>query len=599
MLVSLGKPRKLGPPAGNLRDEARFHVLGHSLAASRVGHCRARLFAAVFLRHRQERETEMTQGMVTAPQPEAVEAGLDCLRAGGNAVDAAIAAALVQTVVDPQMCGIAGFGTFHVYMPGRGVHTTLDFHGRSPLAVRPDMWEQLVLREAEDGWGFILKGRVNELGYGAISTPRTLAAFDTALRRFGTRTLADLLGPAIAYCEDGFQVRPHMSSFWNAPPTLGREANITMLTTLPATRKIYTKGDGRVLGVGDVLRNPDMGRTLQRIASHGVEDFYQGEIARRMVEDMKANGGLLTAADLATCAPEDNAPLWGTYRGHRIATNNPPGGGIMLVEMLNILEQFDLRALGHNSPEYIRVVAEAMKIATADKDARVGDPRFVDVPVEELTSKAYAAAKADDIRRGVKAHVPRFNAGGQESKHTTQICVADEHGNCVTMTHTLGQPSGVVTDGLGFMYNGAMAVFDPRPGRAGSLAPGKARFSALSPTIVFKPDASGRDRPLLILGAPGATQITMGNLQVMLNVMDFGMTAQQAIAAPRFSATSDVIEVSNRILRATERDLRAKGYAVRRWPQAFAFAWVHAIRITDEGWDGGADPATDGMAAQV
>jgi len=542
----------------------------------------------------------MTHGMVTAPQPEAVEAGLECLREGGNAVDAAIAAALVQTVVDPQMCGIAGFGTFHVYMPSRHVHTTLDFHGRSPLGVRPDMWQHLVLREAEDGWGFILKGRVNELGYSAITTPRTLSAFDVALKRFGTRSLRDLLQPAIAYCEEGFQVRPHMASFWNAPPTLGREANITMLTMLPATRKIYVKPDGRVLEVGDVLRNPDMGATLSRIARDGVDDFYRGDIARRIVTDMRANGGLLTEADLVTCAPEETSPLWGTYRGNRIATNNPPGGGIMLLEMLNILEQFDLRALGHNSPKYMHVVAEAMKIATVDKDAKVGDPRFVEVPVAELTSKAYALAKADAIRRGVKVRVPRLNVGGQESKHTTQICVVDEHGTCVTMTHTLGQPSGVVTDGLGFMYNGAMAVFDPRPGRAGSLAPGKARFSALSPTIVFKPGtAGGPDKPMLVLGAPGATQITMGNLQVMLNVIDFGMDAQQAVSAPRFSATSDVIEVSNRVLRSAERDLMAMGYVTRRWPQAYMFAWVHAIRITANGLDGGADPATDGMAARV
>lgn len=537
----------------------------------------------------------MTHGMVTAPQPEAVEAGIDCLKAGGNAVDAAIAAALVQTVVDPQMCGLAGFGTFHVHMPGRGIHTTLDFHGRSPLAVRADMWERLVLREAEDGWGFILKGRVNELGYGAITTPRTLAAFDEALRRFGTRPLADLIEPAIAYAEEGFQVRPHMSAFWNAPPTLGREANIALLKTLPATAKIYLRPDGQVLQVGDVLRNPDMGRTLRRIARHGVEDFYRGEIARQIVADMKANGGLIAQADLDTCGPEENAPLWGTYRGHDIATNNPPGGGIMLIEMLNILEHFDLKAIGHNTPEYIRIVAEAMKIATADKDARVGDPKFVDVPVAELTSKAYAAKRAEEIRRGVKAHVPRFNAGGAESKHTTQICVVDDAGNCVTMTHTLGQPSGVVTEGLGFMYNGAMAVFDPRPGRAGSLAPGKARFSALSPTIVFRDS-----KPCLVLGAPGATYITMGNLQVMLNVIDFGMDAQQAVSAPRFSATSDTIEVSNRILRSAERDLLAQGYAIRRYPQAFHFAWVHAIRISADGrLDGGADPATDGMAMAV
>ncbi|MFV0532970.1 MAG: gamma-glutamyltransferase [Cumulibacter sp.] len=538
----------------------------------------------------------MTRGMIGAPQPEAVEAGLEALEAGGNAVDAAVATALVQTAVDPQMCGIAGFGTMHVYLPKRGVHTTLDFHGRSPAAVRADMWQDLIVREAEDGWGFILEGRVNEKGYGAISTPRTLVALSTALERWGTRSFGDLLDPAIAYCEDGYAVRPHMWEFWHEPPAAGRESNVGLVTKNPAARAIYCKEDGSTLDVGEILRNPDMGAVLRRIRDHGVDDFYGGDIAQRIVSDMRASGGLISAEDLRQCAPEDNAPLWGDYRGCRIATNNPPGGGIQLIEMLNILENFDLKSMGHNSVDYIRVVAEAMKIATADKDAKVGDPRFVDVPVEELTSKEYAAEKAEQIRRGEKAAVPRFNSGGNgESKHTTQVTVVDEHDNCVTMTHTLGQPSGVITPGLGFMYNGAMMVFDPRPGRPGSLAPGKARFSALSPTIVFR-----GDRPYLVLGAPGATYITMGNLQVMLNVLEFGMSAQEAITAPRFSATSETIELTNLIRRSTERGLQQLGYDTRRYSKAFKFAWVHAIRIGADGMlDGGADPATDGLAAMT
>ena len=189
----------------------------------------------------------MTHGMISAPQPEAVEAGLDTLRAGGNAVDAAIACALVQTVVDPQMCGIAGFGNMQLYLPDKGIHTTLDFHGRSPLATRPDMWEHLIEHESLDGWGFILKGRVNEFGYGAIATPRTLAAFDEALTRFGSRTLAELIEPAIQYCESGFTVRPHVSEFWNMPPVAGRDANIAMVNKVPATRKIYCHPDGCLL----------------------------------------------------------------------------------------------------------------------------------------------------------------------------------------------------------------------------------------------------------------------------------------------------------------------------------------------------------------
>ncbi|HVZ09582.1 gamma-glutamyltransferase [Rhodopila sp.] len=533
--------------------------------------------------------------MISAPQPEAAEAGADVLRAGGTIVDAAVTAALVQTVVDPQMCGIAGMGCLHLFLPGRGVHLTLDFHGRSPLATRPDMWADRIEREAEDGWGFILRGRENEFGYQAITTPRTLAALDHALRRWGTMSLAEAMRPAIGYAEQGCLVRPHVAEFWHRPPIAGRDGNIGIVTKLEAARKIYCGADGQPLRVGDTLRNPDMAATYRRIAEHGAEDFYGGAIARRIVADMQAHGGLLGEADLATCAPEETAPLWGTYRGLRIATNNPPGGGIMLIEMLNILENFDLAALGHNAPEYVRVVAEAMKIATADKDRSVGDPRFVDVPTERLTSKDYAARMAERIRRREKTPVPRFNSGGAESRHTTQLCLADSDGNALTMTHTLGQPSGVITDGLGFMYNGAMAVFDPRPGHAGSLEPGKSRFSALSPTIVFK-----EERPCLVLGAPGATYITMGNLQVMLNVIEFGMTAEAAVSAPRFAAVSDTIEVSNRILRSTERALVAEGYRVMRHAQSYTFAWVHAIRIGDDGtMDGGADPATGGLVVGV
>lgn len=535
----------------------------------------------------------MTQGIVSAAQPEATEAGLDALRAGGNVVDAAVAAALVQTAVDPQMCGIAGFGSMHLHLAGHGVHRLIDFHGVAPKATRPDMWELLIVRECDDGFGFVLRGEVNEIGYQSATTPLTLRAFDDALRRYGTRSLAELIQPAIAYCEEGFAVRPHVHEFWMQPALYGRIERIRVLRDYPATAKIYLKPDGSIHQVGEVLRNPDMGRTYRRIAEHGVDDFYRGEIARRIDADMRAHGGLITLEDLAECRGTDAEPLWTTYRGHRIATNPPPGGGVMIVEMLNILENFDLAAMGLNSPDYIAVVSEAMKIATVDKDTRVGDPRFVDIPAE-LTSKDYAVRMAGRIRRGEKTPVPRLNAGGPESKDTTHVCVMDDAGNCVTLTHSLGSSSGVVTDGLGFMYNNCMMVFDPRPGRAGSLAPGKARFSAMAPTIVFK-----GDRPFFAVGAPGGTTITMGILQAILNAIDFGMSASDAVGAPRFCTTSDTIELTNRILRSTERELNARGYRTFRHPYSYTFPLVHAVRCVDGRLDGGADPAGDGLAMTV
>lgn len=536
----------------------------------------------------------MSQAMVSAPQPEAVEAGLDVLASGGNVVDAAIAAGLVQTVVDPQMCGIAGFGSMQIHLAATGENHAIDFHGRAPLATRDDQWEDLIIRECDDGFGFMLKGQVNEVGYQSMTTPMTLRAFDEALSRFGTRSMAESLAPAIEWCEQGFEVRPRVLGFWLQPAIAGRIERKRVLTDCEATARIYLKPDGSMLDVGEVLRNPDMGRTYRRIAEHGVSDFYEGEIARTIDADMRAHGGHVTLEDLRTCSTVHDQQLVGTYRGHEVRTNAPPGGGLMVLEMLSILEQFDLAAMGHNSPDYVATVAEAMKIATVDKDTRMGDPAFMDIPVDELLSPEYAARRAGEIRSGIKAHVPRVNGGGPESRETTHVCVADAEGNVVTMTHSLGSSSGVVTDGLGFMYNNCMMVFDPRPGQPGSLAPGKARFSAMCPTTVFRDG-----KPFFTVGAPGGTTITMGVLQAILNAVDFDMSAQDAVCAPRFCVTSDTVEITNRILRSTERELTRRGYPVVRYAHSYMVPIVHAIRWRDGVLDGGADPAGDGMAAGI
>jgi gamma-glutamyltranspeptidase/glutathione hydrolase len=263
----------------------------------------------------------------------------------------------------------------------------------------------------------------------------------------------------------------------------------------------------------------------------------------------------------------------------------------MLVEILNILENFDLSAIGHNSTEYIRIVAEAMKAATADKDTCVGDPSFVDIP-DYLTEKVYAAEIADRIRSGERMLVTRL--GQPEPKDTTHVVVVDKAGMCVTMTHSLGMPSGVISDGLGFMYNGCMAVFDPRPGRAGSIAPGKSRFSSVVPTIAFRDGA-----PHIVLGAPGGTQIVMGVLQAMLNVMDFNMSMVEAVSAPRFSATSNAIDITNRIPGYAVEPLQANGYQIIRAAETFGIGAVHGIRIDGKTLSGGADPGHDGVSLGV
>ena len=535
----------------------------------------------------------MKNGMVCAPQPEAVEVGAMVLRSGGNAVDAAIATAFTQTAVDPFMCGIAGFGSMHVYLPSAGAHHCLDFHARAPKNVKPDMWRDRLIGECEDGFGFILEGRVNEIGYQSIATPESLRAFATALEKWGSKKLDELILPAIDYLEKGWMVRPHVRRFWEQVEPAGRVEHIEYLRGSPATSKIYLNSDGGMKDLGDVIINKDLAKTYRQIARAGADDFYTGEIAKKIIDDMELNGGLISSDDLENGNLKESDLLWTEYRGFKIATNPPPGGGIMVVEILNIIENFDLVSMGHNSAEYIRVLSEAMKIATLDKDKFVGDPNFVDVPVERLISKSYAREMSKRIKLEEKTHVPRFQRG-VDQKETTHVCTVDKFGNCVSMTHSIGMPSGVITDGLGFIYNGCMGVFDPRPGMTGSLAPGKSRFTSMAPTIIFKDK-----EPVLVIGAPGGTYIAMGVVQAIVNVLDFSMSADQAVAAPRFSATSDIIEIVNRIPRYVQDELESDGYRFRRYPLGFHFAGVHAIRITENGCEGGADPGRDGMAMMV
>ncbi|MEM7060696.1 MAG: gamma-glutamyltransferase [Pseudomonadota bacterium] len=533
----------------------------------------------------------MTTQMIVTAQPEASEAGARVLMQGGNAVDAAMAAALVAGVVDPQMCGIAGFGSCQIYDPKRGHHLVIDFHGKTPLSATPNMWADRLEGETRDGFGFILKDNVNDLGYGAVTTPGSLKAYFEAVTEFGTWDWPDVVAPAVKQAEAGFFVRPHVYHWWTHGAALGRVQVDERLGFSATGRDVYFREDGGVKRIGERVANPDLARTLTRIARDGADAFYRGEIADHIDADFQANGGLMTKADLEAYQTTRTEPLRGTYRGFDIATNQPPGGGIMVVEMLNVLEQFDLAGMGHNSTDYIRTVCEAMKAATADKDNHVGDPAFVTIP-DHLTSKDYAQGIADRIKRGEKMRVTRV--GQPEPKDTTHLCVVDKDGICVTMTHSLGMPSGVITDGLGFMYNGCMAVFDPRPDRAGSIAPGKSRFSSVCPTIAFR-----GDDPAYVVGAPGGTQIAMGVLQALLNVMDFDMSATDAVSAPRFSSTSDAIDIMNRIPGYVVEPLQAIGYEVIRSAMGFGIAAVHGIRIDDGVLTGGADPGHDGVALGV
>lgn len=535
----------------------------------------------------------MKNGMIVCPQPEAAEAGAAVLERGGNAVDAAIACAFMQGVVDPLMSGIGGFGSMQLYMPGRGVHEIIEFYARASLSATAEMWTDKLLGQSRDGFAFLLEGGISEFGHLAVCTPGSVKGYDHALSRYGTMDWADVIAPAIRQAREGVLVRPHMHWFWSQDQKgTGQVNTADKLRYSETGRRLYFRPDGSVKWPGDLVVNPEMATTLERLARGGADLFYHGELAEEIAADFAAHGGLISREDLARYTLSVAAPIWGSYRGFPISTSPPPASGLSMLQILNMLEPFAIGELAHGGTEHVRLLAEAMKRMTIDKDAFMGDPAYVDVPVARLISKEHAAAQAESIRRGERADVKRLERSS--SRETTHVSVVDRHGNAVALTHTLGSPSGAITPGLGFIYNGTMSRFDPRPGRAASIAPGKRRSSSAAPTIVFKDE-----KPFIVMGAPGGSYIAPAMAQGVMNIIDFGMGMLEAVAAPRIVAVSNSIDISNRIRRSVGEELAGMGYDVKRSPQSYPFAALHGIRIDDGRCSGGADPQRDGMAIAV
>jgi gamma-glutamyltranspeptidase/glutathione hydrolase len=456
------------------------------------------------------------------------------------------------------------------------------------------MWEDKVLRPNPDGWGYFLKGRINDIGYQSICAPGTVMGLAEMLKRWGTISWQRAIEPAAGIAEEGFVVSANLSNGWKTKAKYPEIASL--LETIQSNaeaRRIYLKPDGSIYEPGERLRNPDYARTLRQLAERGAEDFYQGDLASRINADLAANSSFVTAEDLAEYRLRDEQPVVGAYRGYTISTAQPPHGGPTLVEILNILEGDDLAALGHNSPKYIHLVAMAMKAAFADRNDYLGDPDFVDTRLEWMTSKDRAAEWRKVIDAGEAIRVSRAQTG---APHTTHVTVVDKHGNCVALTHSLGSSSGVITPGLGFMFNNSMINFHPWSGHPNSIAPRKGRTGGMTPTMVFKDS-----QPVLVLGAPGATRIITSCLQVILNVIDFGMSISDAVLAPRFDCQGDLINCHARIPEFVCAEVR-KHHPITRLAQSHGgLALVHAIAIDPQTgrFSGGADTGSGGMALEV
>ena len=528
--------------------------------------------------------------MIVCPQPPAAEAGLEVLRRGGNAVDAAVTTAFCQGVLDPQMCGVGGSGMMLVHRRRSGVTETIEFHARAGSQVRPGMWEPIFLREAADRYNFVVRGGVNDAGYQSVAVPGTVAGLALALERHGTISWSDALQPAIAFAEAGFPVSAGLRASWTSefnPDQLPMERRIQVTE---AARRLYTN-DGELKGIGEPLVQADYGRTLRTLAGDGPDAFYRGEIAERIASDFQANGGFITREDLASYRAEVNRPLESTYRDLRFVAPAPPAGGLPLLQMLNFLEGFDLKSAGWPSVEAARLRVEAMGWAFADRERHLADPHFATVPVERLLDRAYAAEARARVRTGERfAGRPPLDA-----PTTTHVCVIDADGDAVSLTHTLGSSSGVVTEGLGFGYNNYLNCFDPRPGRVNSLAPGKTRITMMVPTIVLD-----GDRVRAVAGAPGGTKIVTAVLQSLLNVFDHGLTPVEAVSAPRVDYQADAVEAEGRVPASVVDGLREAGYRVNRRLQNYDpyFALAQLILCDPDGTlRGASDPRKDGGAA--
>jgi gamma-glutamyltranspeptidase/glutathione hydrolase len=536
--------------------------------------------------------------MIAAPEPLAVEAGAEVLMRGGNAIDAAVTCAFVEGVVNPMNCGIGGYvlATFHqaggAGEPGRTF--ALDAPALAGSKTAPDMWERETIGPNPDGWGFQVRGRINYMGYTSICTPGAVRGLATLLERFGTMPWRDALAPAAKIARSGYVVGQPLAVSWRNrsrdPLTC---AVLDCIEANPVARRIYLRGNGEPWEAADIVRNPDLADTLDRLARRGPDDFYHGELAEQISADLAANGSFVTAGDLAEYEARDIQPLIGTYRGHELRTAPPPHGGPTLLAALNILEGYDVAGMAHNSADYIYLVAMAMKAAFADRNPFLGDREFGDVPLDWMIAKERAVEWRELIDSG-KPIAVRY--APPEPPHTTHVSVVDGRGNFVALTHSLGSGSGVITPGLGFIYNNSMCNFDPLPGRANSIAPRKSRTTGMAPTVVYRDG-----KPVMVIGAPGGTKIVTSMLQVLLNILDFGMSPSEAVLAPRCDCQGDVITCQPRIP-GFVRDEIARRHPVAASPQSHGgMGLVHVITADPATVKlaGGADTGAGGMALAV
>jgi gamma-glutamyltranspeptidase/glutathione hydrolase len=498
-------------------------------------------------------------GMVASQERYATEAGLAVLKEGGNAVDAAVTVGFTLAVTLPEAGNIGGGGFMLVHMAKDNQTLAIDYREKAPKAATRNMFLNA------NGEVDLKKSRFSYL---AVGVPGTVAGLTMALEKYGTISLERALKPAIDLAEKGFPVSEGLHN--------SLIATKAQMQASPASMAIFYKPGGVAYEVGEMLVQKDLAKSLRLIAKDGAKAFYQGAIASAIVADMQANGGLITKEDLAAYQPVMRQPIRGTYRGYEIASMPlPSSGGVHLVQMLNVLEGFSVRELGHNTAQTIHLMAESMKLAYADRSKFLGDSDFVPVPVAGLTSKSYA----NDLRRKININratqsleiAPGNPNKFSESTNTTHYSVMDKYGNAVANTYTLNLAYGtsLTAAGTGILLNNEMDDFSAKPGvpnafglvggEFNAIEPEKRMLSSMTPTIVMKDG-----KPYLVTGSPGGSQIITSVLQVIMNVIDHNMNITAATNAIRVHHQwlPDELRVEQGLNGDTRRLLTEKGHKI-------------------------------------
>jgi gamma-glutamyltranspeptidase/glutathione hydrolase len=520
-------------------------------------------------------------GIVSTSQPLASTAGLAVLQHGGNAIDAAVTAAAVLTVTEPMMTGIGGDMFAMVWIAKEHRLVALNASGRAgALATR----EELLRRG---------RTRMPQRGIEAVTVPGALAGWDALLKKYGTYTLAQALAPAIRYADEGFPVTPVISDEWKSEEALLRRDTAARRTYMP---------DGHPLERGEWFRNPDYARTLREIAKGGIDVMYDGPLGHRIVKRSQELGGFLTIDDFKANKVTWVTPISTTFKGYRIWEMPPNNQGVGVLEMLKILEPYDLKAMGHNSAKYLHYVIEAKKLAYADLARYVGDPDHLTMPAERLLNDAFIAERRSHLDTA-RAQTRVEPGPAQVASETIYLTTADSAGNMVSFINSLFDHfgSGVGVPDAGFILHNRGAAFTMDTGLPNTIAPGKRPFHTLIPAFVTRPgpketaDGSG-DEPYMSFGLMGGAMQAQGHAQLMLNLFVFGMDIQQAIDQARFRHTTGTsVEVEAPITDAVRARLTAMGHTVTDGART-QFGGSQAIIRLPKGYAAGSDPRKDGMA---